>query len=635
MSALSAQNLASGAAQNRNNSFGAGANPYAGVGSGFTGVGATPRSTNTPQPTPNPSAGPAPYHKAGKGDIVLNAKPDGTSQVLHALGHSVSNTIGDFEHHGLSALFSRAANVASDIVQGAGNLGVDAQNAVDSAVGHGVSDAAGWAGAHGVAKDIRGYVDTHRIPEIVTPKFVRDSNTDALNKVGGSLIRNPDVGTVWSAGMYVPGKPVESVLRVINGVGTVAMAAGGAGELVKGAAGALEEGGAAVARSAAGQAVKTGVKGAAEEVTGTLKGTVSAAKTALTHNQAVEDAATAAANREAYLKTAADNLQSVYNRDTGATELRTNPYDMVIQRAPTRGQAVKTSFTTAKNSSKVARLAEDAANADRVPGDPSFGSEITKPAAAASKGLAKDVNASGGDAEKAINGLESDVEKAFPKDRTSGNGSGKGKGSGDGSGRGSGTGDGNGSGTGRQGTTGTGGRGGAGPRGAGGTGARPGGGGTATLTRTETDTGLRGGGGNDLPDRGFTKPAPEKLKVPTGTIPGDSKPTEPEQVIKLTNISPEIANLAKPDAANAVSNAVSTANQPAISTSTSTGTQTGTGTQTSAQLSSGVTTPTAVTTPTGVHAGDDTGGGGGGGGHEYELPNLHLKGTRMWQQLGR
>jgi hypothetical protein len=94
-------------------------------------------------------------------------------------------------------------NFLSDIAQGVSNVGINAVNAVGA-------EAAERSGT-------KGFV----FPNVRTPKLNVDSTTRNVSITGGSLDRNPEVGTASSLGFVVEGNPMESVSRIVEGAGLV------------------------------------------------------------------------------------------------------------------------------------------------------------------------------------------------------------------------------------------------------------------------------------------------------------------------------------------------------------------------------------------------------------------------------
>ena len=125
-------------------------------------------------------------------------------------------------------------NFASDIVQGVANVGINAVN----------------ASSRELSKHIGDGRPSAVIPNIRTPKVNVSSSTGDMSITGGSLDRNPAIGTAKSLGFVVEGNPAETVSRGIEGVGLIPFLK--PIKAVKGASKAITNEVDAAARSAAG-----------------------------------------------------------------------------------------------------------------------------------------------------------------------------------------------------------------------------------------------------------------------------------------------------------------------------------------------------------------------------------------------
>lgn len=96
-------------------------------------------------------------------------------------------------------------NFASDILQSAANLGINAVNAESAELSKHIGDGR----------------PAHVFSNIRTPKVNVDSSTGKTTVTGGSLVRNPAVGTAKSLGINVKGAPEETVSRALEGIGLV------------------------------------------------------------------------------------------------------------------------------------------------------------------------------------------------------------------------------------------------------------------------------------------------------------------------------------------------------------------------------------------------------------------------------
>ena len=162
-----------------------------------------------PKETTKVSSGRAAAFTSGTGAVDPTVKSVATDLAKAAPGAAwnalkrEADYLGDGDYKVRAT--GHAVNFLSDIAQGVSNVSINAVNALSSEASKHIGDGRPAA----------------VIPNIRTPKLNVDSTTRNMSVAGGSLERNPAVGTAKSLGFYVEGDPMETVSRGIEGAGLI------------------------------------------------------------------------------------------------------------------------------------------------------------------------------------------------------------------------------------------------------------------------------------------------------------------------------------------------------------------------------------------------------------------------------